>query len=82
MAEALRWHGFREDPLPWIAGLDLLAMPSREEGLGTVALTAQALGVPVLATTAGGIPEAVAHGETGWLVPPEDAPALLRNRAE
>ena len=33
---------------------------------------------PVVATTAGGLPDKVRDGETGWLVPPGDAPALAR----
>jgi len=53
---------------------DLFVQPSRTEGLGTAVLDASAHGVPVLATEAGGLPEAV--GEGGWLVPPGDPPAL------
>lgn len=72
----VRFHPFQEDPWPWLAALDLFILPSREEGLGSVALQAQALGVPVLGTRAGGLPEGVAHGRTGWLVEAESAPAL------
>jgi len=46
------------------------------EGLGTSLLDAMAFGVPVVATAAGGIPEAVVDGVTGRLVPPRDPPAL------
>jgi glycosyltransferase involved in cell wall biosynthesis len=35
-----------------------------------------AAGLPVVATDVGGLSEVVAHGETGWLVPPKDVPAL------
>jgi glycosyltransferase involved in cell wall biosynthesis len=46
------------------------------EGLGTSLLDAMAFGVPIVATEAGGIPEAVVDGVTGRLVPPRDPPAL------
>jgi glycosyltransferase involved in cell wall biosynthesis len=46
------------------------------EGFGRVIAEAQAMGRPVIATDHGGARETVAHGETGWLVPPGDASAL------
>jgi glycosyltransferase involved in cell wall biosynthesis len=46
------------------------------EGLGIILLQASAAGLPIVACDAGGIPEAVAHGETGLLVSPGDAAAL------
>ena len=76
LGDAVRFHPFTDQPLETMAALDLFVMPSREEGMGSVALQAQALGIPVLATTAGGIAEGVAHGLTGWLVEPESVPAL------
>lgn len=76
VASALRVHAWQRQPEAWLAGLGLYVQPSREEGLGTAALQAQALGVPVLATRAGGLPEAVRHGVTGWLVEAGSAAAL------
>lgn len=67
---------FQSNPADWLAAIDLLLLPSRDEGLGSVALQAQSLGKAVLGCRAGGIPECVRHGETGWLVPPEDPQAL------
>lgn len=82
LAVQVVFHPLPADAAAWLAGLDLFVMPSREEGLGSVALLAQALGVPVLATTAGGIPEGVAHGRTGWLVEPGSAAALAEGLAQ
>ncbi len=58
------------------AGCEFFVLPSRHEPLGIVNLEAMASGKPVLATHVGGVPEIVRHGETGWLVPPEDPAAL------
>lgn len=68
--------GHRNDVSNILSGLDLVALPSNEESLPLSLLEAMAAGLPVVATTAGGIPECVAHGETGTLVPPADAGAL------
>jgi glycosyltransferase involved in cell wall biosynthesis len=58
------------------AGLDLLVLPSRAEGLPQVLVEALAAGVPVLATSVGGVPGLVRHGQDGWLVPAGDTRAL------
>lgn len=50
------------DPLPLIAAAGVLIVPSREEAFGSVILDALALGVPVIGSDAGGIPEALRHG--------------------
>jgi glycosyltransferase involved in cell wall biosynthesis len=72
----LRLTGHRTDADAIIAAADILALSSVEEGLGSVLLDAMAFGKPVVATDAGGIPEAVAHGVTGLLVPAGDASAM------
>lgn len=78
----VRWLGFVDDArLPALYGAaDLFALCTREdarergvEGFGMVFLEAQACGVPVLGTEAGGIPDAIEEGEGGWLTPPDDA---------
>ncbi len=61
-----------------LSGLDMFAMPSRREEWGVAAAEASASGLPVVATSVGGIPEIVVDGETGLLVPPEDPAALAK----
>jgi glycosyltransferase involved in cell wall biosynthesis len=56
--------------------LDLLAVPSRQEGMGRIVLEAFSAGVPVVAFPAGGIPEAVIDGVTGFLTSGSSAEAL------
>lgn len=46
------------------------------EGFGRVPVEAMAMGVPVIATALGGYEETISQGETGWLVPPNDAAKL------
>jgi len=60
----------------FLPGIDLFIMPSRAEGLGSSALWAMAFGLPVVATRVGGLPEIVAEGQSGWLIPPDSPPAL------
>jgi glycosyltransferase involved in cell wall biosynthesis len=76
IADRVAFTGFRDDVADLLPGLDLLLFTSRAEGLGTSVLDAQACRVPVVATAAGGIPEAVLDGETGLLAPPGDVAAL------
>ncbi|MBU6474759.1 MAG: glycosyltransferase family 4 protein [Alphaproteobacteria bacterium] len=57
----------------------VVVAPSLEpEGFGRVAIEAQAMGRPLIATDHGGAQETVIADETGWLVPPGDVPALGR----
>ena len=68
--------GYRTDVPAVLKVLDVFAMSSVEEGLGTSVLDAMASGVPVAATDAGGIPEMVRNGMTGLLVPARDSVRL------
>lgn len=68
--------GFRTDVAACLAAADVVAMPSRQEGLGVAALEAMAAARPVVASRVGGLREAVDPGVTGLLVPPDDPAAL------
>jgi len=68
--------GFRTDVAALLRALDAFVFPSHLEGLGTSVLDALAVGLPVVATTAGGIPEMITDGVHGRLVPPRDPAAL------
>ncbi|HEX9944599.1 MAG TPA: N-acetyl-alpha-D-glucosaminyl L-malate synthase BshA [Thermoanaerobaculia bacterium] len=50
-----------------LVGADLFLLPSESESFGLAALEAMSCEVPVIATNAGGVPEVVVHGETGFL---------------
>jgi L-malate glycosyltransferase len=76
--QQVQFLGWRDDmPRLW-AGVDIAVLASVEEGLGSTLIDAQYAGLPVVATTAGGIPEVVADGQSGLLVPPGDAVALAK----
>lgn len=60
----------------FLSAIDVLAVPSYDEGLPRVVLEAMAMQVPVVASRVGGIPEAVEHEVNGLLVPPGDDEAL------
>jgi len=69
--------GHYDDIPSVLKALDAFALPTREEALGTALIEATAMGVPVIATKVGGIPEVL--GEAGVYTPTEDADALARN---
>jgi glycosyltransferase involved in cell wall biosynthesis len=76
VAERVLFPGFRTDVPALLAWFDVFCFPSHLEGLGTSVLDALAVRLPVVATTAGGIPEMIESGTHGLLVPPRDGPAL------
>jgi glycosyltransferase involved in cell wall biosynthesis len=79
LERVVAFTGFRRDADELLAAATVATLTSAEEGLGSVLLDAMAFGVPIAATTAGGIPEVVTHGETGLLSPPRDPAALAEH---
>ncbi len=68
--------GYRTDIGEFLKSFDIFVLASKQEGLGTSILDAQAVGLPVIACRSGGIPEIIEHGANGWLVPAQDPAAL------
>jgi glycogen(starch) synthase len=62
--------------LGWLHGADAIVLPSRYEPFGIIALEAAAAGTPLVASTAGGLGEAVVDGETGMSFQPGDVTGL------
>ncbi len=60
----------------WYRSSDLLVLPSHSEGTPVVVLEALSCGLPVVATRVGGIPEVVADGKTGRIIPPRSPQVL------
>jgi len=76
LGDIVQFAGFRDDLDDFMGCIDVFVHPALKEGLGVVVLKAAAAGVPVVGFSAGGMPEAVIHGETGILVPPGDVEKL------
>lgn len=78
IANRVRWLGRVSDASlhAWYEAADLFVHPTLYEGSSIVTLEAMAHGRPVVATLAGGLPDKVEDGVSGWLVPPGDAGAL------
>lgn len=77
LAGRVKFLGWVDDVQWVLPRWDVFVMPSLEEGFPIAALDAMAAGLPVIASSVGGIPELVVDGETGWLVPPADVATLV-----
>jgi len=73
--------GFRPDVLRVLAGCDLFALASHYEGYPIAIMEALAVGLPIVATSVGGVPDGVRDGVEGLLVPPK-RPDLLAGAIE
>jgi len=74
----VRFLGVRTDVADILRASDVFVLSSRVEGNPLSVMEAMAAGLPVVSTAVGGVPELVRNGETGLLVPSEDAGALTR----
>ena len=73
VADRIRLMGFRYPPERWLGACDALLVPAVDEPFGRTLIEAMLVGTLVIAADSGGNPEAIRHGETGVLVPPDDA---------
>jgi len=80
--DRIAYIGPRDDIPEVLSILDVSVLTSLSEGFSNTILESMAAGKPVVATNVGGNPEAVVEGETGYLVPPKDAPALAARIVE
>jgi glycosyltransferase involved in cell wall biosynthesis len=78
VGDRIQLLGYQQDATRLMAAFDIFTLASRHEGLPVSLMDALALGLPVVATRVGGIPEAVTDGQEGHLVPSGDAYALAR----
>jgi len=78
ISDAVIFAGFRADLDALVPCFDIFCLSSHLEGLGTSVLDAMCFARPVVATRAGGIPDAVVEGETGRLAEPRDFEGLAR----
>ncbi|HWM09483.1 MAG TPA: glycosyltransferase family 4 protein [Solirubrobacteraceae bacterium] len=69
------WHGHDELPA-FLAASDVVVLPSVREQFGQVLVEGMACGLPSIAVDAWGPADIVEHGETGWLVEPDDRVSL------
>jgi len=68
--------GERQDIPGILAACDILVLSSRWEGLPLVIIEAEIIGLPVVASAVGGVPELIEDGVTGFIVPPRNPQAL------
>ncbi len=82
LEENVKLIGYVNDNINFLKSIDLFVLPSEKEGLGSVLIEAMAVGLPIIATNAGGIAEAVENNFNGYIVskqnPQELAKAILK----
>jgi Glycosyltransferase len=82
VADVVTLLGERPDAIRVMSACDGFVLASNNEGLPVALMEALALGLPIVATAVGGVPEAVTAGENGILVPARDPAALADAIAE
>jgi N-acetyl-alpha-D-glucosaminyl L-malate synthase BshA len=77
LTDRVAFCGRQDDVAQIISLADVNLLPSEKESFGLVALEAMACGVPTVASNAGGIPELITHGESGYLAEIGDTEAMV-----
>lgn len=78
LTKRVHFLGKRNDIPQVVSMADILLLPSEKESFGLVALEGMACGTPTIGSRAGGIPELIKHGETGYLVEIGDTNAMAK----
>ena len=76
VTDSITWRGFVADMATFYRDIDVLIMPSRNEGIPYALLEAMTYALPIIASDVGGIPEVITHESDGLLVPPDVPHAL------
>jgi N-acetyl-alpha-D-glucosaminyl L-malate synthase BshA len=76
LLDRVHFLGKQDEVAQVISLADIMLLPSEKESFGLVALEAMACGVPTIGSIAGGIPELVSHGVTGYLAPIGDTDSM------
>jgi glycosyltransferase involved in cell wall biosynthesis len=77
ITDNVHFLGWRSDVPEIMMGLDIFLITSLWEGFGLVALEAMSKRLPVIASRVSALPEVIAEGETGLLIPPKDPEAIV-----
>jgi N-acetyl-alpha-D-glucosaminyl L-malate synthase BshA len=78
LADKVSFCGKQDDVAQVISMADVMLLPSEKESFGLVALEAMACGVPTVGSNAGGIPELITHGESGFLADIGDTETMAK----
>jgi glycosyltransferase involved in cell wall biosynthesis len=78
LGDRFRFLGARSDVLELMAGVDAFVLPSLHEGLPVTLMEATSVGLPIVATSVGGVPQILEDEFDALLVPPDDAAALAK----
>jgi glycosyltransferase involved in cell wall biosynthesis len=78
ISDSVRLLGSRDDVPLLLETMDMLVLPSINDPFPMIILESMAAGLPIAAYSIDGIPELIADGRTGWLVPPGDRMQMAR----
>ncbi len=79
ISNRVNFLGEQDSVLPLLSVSDVFLLPSAQESFGLAALEAMACDVPVVASRVGGLPEVIAHGESGFLHEPGDLDGMAES---